>query len=148
MRIQATETSAPPAGLPLSIARFAFRRSAERVRTLRFVLSFPSCNAGCCVFFEYCLIHTRQKAEMFLLLFWGAARRPAESEAFGRAGAQRGGGSWQARSACAGRAVGPAGRPKAAKSRPSAALRCVQPFQGWTQAAPPPKKSMKTDFAF
>ena len=61
MQIQATETSAPPAGLPLSIARFAFRRSAERVRTLRFVLSFPSCNAGCCVFFEYCLIHTQQK---------------------------------------------------------------------------------------
>lgn len=37
----------------------------KRVRTLRFVLSFPSCNAGCCVFFEYCLMHTRQNAAAF-----------------------------------------------------------------------------------
>ena len=39
----------------------------KRVRTLRFVLSFLPCNAGFCVFFRYCLIHTQQYLVLFLI---------------------------------------------------------------------------------
>lgn len=192
MRIQATETSAPPAGLPLSIARLAFRRSADcntesggaasniagiaipklrfqflfravfsdwavhnrpagcmcrllfykcfssqkppaffgafilqkifrknqcadcsfigicrkRVRTLRFVLSFPSCNAGYCVFFEYCLMHTRQNPLRFLLPSTGLpASAASASGAAACKPASAAGGSLRRGSHCLGSAV-------------------------------------------